>query len=266
MSVCPFLQEWHHWVCVGISGSCCLQGASLGALPLCGRRSPPALCSGQAVSWWSRCITHVSLVGDRQEFPGSCPGIPPPSGLGELQAVLQPRVCLQGLRAPLSDSQWPPMSPVWDSNGAAPGTVPGDGYGPCGDGFLCQMPEVRMLSCSRFLPPFGTRNGGAAGGDSKHGSWCGLRGIFPVSNLCNTSFLSISTKHSSFELTGYLCCIQERAWVALGGAKPGDPCWELALRATSPGLCLHTEHRARPGELCATDASRVGRWSLQCWL
>lgn len=41
-------------------------------------------------------IAEVSLVGDRQESPGSSPGIPPPSGLGELQAVPQPRVCLQG--------------------------------------------------------------------------------------------------------------------------------------------------------------------------
>lgn len=38
----------------------------------------------------------MSLVGDRQEFPGSSPGIPSPSGLVELEAVSQPRVCLQG--------------------------------------------------------------------------------------------------------------------------------------------------------------------------
>lgn len=195
---CRVLSGWYLWVCVGAAA--CKEPAwelfLMCASSLCGRRRHPDLC------WWSRCLAEVSFVGDRQEFPVNSPGIPPPSGLGSCGQCPSPGSASRGLRAPLSDSRWLPMSLV-----RVPGnikTTPGTVLKLVGGGTAVleelQAMDVALVGmaafamclslsgCSQAPGSFqllalsaqqSPRNGGAADGDSKHESWCGLRGLCP---------------------------------------------------------------------------------------
>lgn len=143
---------------LGSDGSCCLQGASLGALPHVCLFSPweekpprPLIRAGLELV---EPMNHRGVTcGGQAGVPGSSPGIP--RGWGSCGQCPSPGFVPRGLRALLSDSRWPPVSLGWvlGNTEAPPGPVPrvvpsaggtaGDG---CRGGFLCQVPWVWMPS------------------------------------------------------------------------------------------------------------------------
>lgn len=165
-----------------------------------------------ALGWWSSCITELAPVGDRQEFPGSSPGIPPPWGRGSFGSAPGQGVP-RGWRAPLSDSRGSLGShvPCWAPSGLSWGCAKGGAqrWRGCRDwkwplkGWL-PLPGALAVGALGLQAP-------SAAGTAKHQEWRGCcwrfqawilvwaKGHLPRSlNLCNTSFSSTSNKNSSF--------------------------------------------------------------------